>query len=472
MADPFHAKKTALVIFGVSGDLSKRKLLPALFRLYLEGELPKKVQIFGISRNDLDINDLRSSIEPLAKTVPYEVLRQTLVEQFLKLITVVTMDSAKPGDYGELRKLLVARKLHTRLFYLSIPPLIALPVIEALHVSGVSERANAEHRLMLEKPFGFDLQSASDFVSSVEKFFSEEQLFRIDHYMAKETARNIAYFRFRNPIIRRVWCAEMIQSISVTASEAIGIEGRVQFYEQTGALRDVLQSHLLSLAALVTMDEPMSSSQRDVQHARLTALKRLRLSSQDVGSVSYRAQYETYGDEVGGTHPNSETFVHIRTTISSGPMKGVLVDLQTGKALKEKQTEIVVTFKTEGIEPNRVVLEIQPQESIHIMLDAKKPGLHKDNESFTLTYTYDNPAGAKPDGYESVLLDAFRGDRTNFVTNMELLETWRIVEPVIKLWSLQKEPQQVYKNGSSIEEVLTSKDKDTAANTKKRRIGK
>ncbi len=445
--------KSALIIFGVSGDLSRRKLLPALFRLYLEGALPKKLRIYGVTRQKLAVSSLRDSLQPLAANVPFVALRETLIDQFLARLQIIQMDSARTDDYAALKAELESRRITTRLFYLSIPPLIALPVIEALADSGVSQKGDTNHRLLLEKPFGFDLYSAEEFVARVSKTFDESQLYRIDHYMAKETARNIAHMRFRNPLLTHIWTNDHIESIEIIANEKIGIEGRVQFYEQTGALRDVLQSHLLSLAALAVMNEPAGKLPEDIHAARLAALKSIDLRDPKVVRTAFRAQYATYRKETGNQKTRVETFACVDVVVTKGALKGVPIRLATGKNLSEKRTQIKVTFIDRDQPTNYIRFEIQPTESIHFGLNIKTPGLQKSNQATELSYTYAHHANATPDGYESVLLDALTGDRTNFVTSAELIETWRIVDPVIAAWSVSNR-LATYASGATPEEVM------------------
>lgn len=453
------------MIFGASGDLAARKLLPALYWLEAAQQLPDDVAIVGVMRRKLAKATLLETVQAHIG----EGVDQAVMMRLGERLSVVQMDSADPKDYPKLAQSLAAIEqgsdAPTRLYYLSIPPTVAAPVIDALATSGLAKETGITTRLLLEKPFGFDLASAKELQAHLEKGFSEDQIYRIDHYLAKETSQNICQFRFRNPVVRALWNNQAIERIEIEASEAIGIEGRANFYEQTGALRDVLQSHLLGLMALVLMEQPQGIAVHDYHRSRLEILEAIGpIAPDQVGSAVVRGQYEGYRREVENSHSMVETFAALRLLVDTPRWQGVSVVLSAGKALASKRTEIRVYFQAvDGSNaPNMLTFRIQPDEGITLQLEAKQAGLTTDMTPIDLGYEY--PAdvlGRRPDGYERVLLDCIAGDQTNFLTGREVLSTWELLEPVLRAWERNDEstPLVPYASGShgpSISAFLTT----------------
>lgn len=442
---------SVLVIFGISGDLAKRKLLPALARLEGLGLLSEGFAIVGTSRRELDPKRLIQ--ESLAEADPKVRAR---IAQRLQLIQ---LDSSNSAEQRRLLQFLDRldennAKPAARLFYLSVPPAAAEPVIKAMAKAGTGNESKTRVRLLMEKPFGYDFATANELNAALGVAFSEEQIYRIDHYLSKETSQNMSVFRFHNPIINRLWNHEEIEHIELTASEAIGIENRGDFYEQTGALRDILQSHLLNLAALVLMEEPANETAECLQAARLAVLTAIEpIAPNKVLSQAKRGQYHGYRTETSHRDSIIETYAELHLEVNNARWRGVPLILRTGKAMAEKRTEVRVVFRgstRDRQDRNEVVFRLQPREGIELTLETKTPGFTSTVTPITLDYTYPevrSTAGPR-DGYDRVLAEAIAGDRGNFVSGSEVLASWRIVEHVLHQWAKGDEELIFYDRGA------------------------
>lgn len=418
-----YEKPTILIIIGITGDLSRRKLLPALSDLARAGKLPGKFRIIGVSRRNIDMRALTKG------------LSKENVSFLTKHIEWVSLHLADTSEYSVLRTKIEAVEQEfgeeaDKLFYLSVPPTVSRPLIEHLGLSGIAKLPRT--KLLLEKPFGMDKASAEELVNHIEAHFSAEQVYRIDHYIAKEMAQNIIVFRQGNSLFKRTWNNQFIESIEIIASERIGIEGRAAFYEQTGTLRDVVQSHLLQLAALVLMDLPGSHSLGSVPAARLEALNALQPADP---ATAVRAQYEGYAAEAENPGSLVETFVSL-TLISNDPRwTNTPIRLTSGKALHAKYTEIRVNYhKTADHESNELILRLQPKEGVDVVVCVKEPGFDRRIERQPLRFAYDHTSATLPDAYEHVLLDAMHSDHSLFTTSEEVVASWRVLQPLIDAW--------------------------------------
>jgi glucose-6-phosphate 1-dehydrogenase len=429
-----------LVIVGISGDLAKRKLLPAIREIAEAKILPEHFRIVGISRRAIALDD---------------ILPQGNQDFLRKTIDLVQMNLVDPDEYATLGKHL--QQIETtfgtpaqRLFYLSIPPQAAEPVIRLLGTAGLN---GPDTKLLLEKPFGTDLVSAQELIQDIQKYFKEEQIYRIDHYMAKEMAQNLVVFRTDNSLFRRTWNKDFVASIEIIASEEIGIEGRSAFYEQTGALRDLVQSHLLQLAALALMELPDSEGLQTIPALRLQALRHLK-PPQDVRHQVVRGQYQKYREEAANPGSTVETFVSLKLYSDDPRWEGVPVTITTGKMLNRKATEIVVTYKPEGrCKPNILTLRIQPNEGAEICLWTKKPGYEHELQQVPLNFSYSHHFDALPEAYERVFVDAVRSDHSLFTTSEEVLASWRILAPIQHAWEMESSDLLLYTPGSTPEAV-------------------
>ena len=419
--------KTKLVIFGITGDLSRRKLLPALRKIVASGA-GRELEIIGVSRSDVELKEL---VGP----------------ELYAITKLVTMDLTSLDDYKTLKRKIMPKNDEQTLIYLSVPPSAATRIADNLGQVGIN---TPSVRLLFEKPFGLDLVSAADMVERTGRYFSEEQMYRIDHYLAKEMAQNIVAFRANNAIFRQLWGGRGIEKIEITAYETIGIVGRAQFYEQTGALRDVLQGHLMQLLALILMDVPSRLDWSAVPDLRLQALRQIQPAN-PVKSV--RAQYREYRQEVSIPASQVETFVRVELESISSNWENVPLVLSTGKSLNRKETEIIVYFKKGHVEQaNTLRFKIQPGEGIEINLFTKKPGYERITEPQKLSYNYPEDAEL-PEAYEQVLVDAMSKSKSIFTTSQEIIESWRILQPILNSWSLSSDDIIKYEQGADPDEI-------------------
>lgn len=422
---------TQLVIFGITGDLSQRKLLPALAQLEKNGQLPPKFQIMGLSRRRV------SARQVLGK-------RSACLAKYTRMLQ---MDMGLPADYQKLKDAIA--KNHQTIFYFAVPPGAVLPVVKCLGDSGLNGSAS---KLMLEKPFGTDLSSARSLINQIKKYFDEGQVYRIDHYLAKEAAQNIAVFLGSNAVFREVWNNRFIDKIEIFASEEIGIEGRAELWETTGTLRDFVQSHILQLAALTLMVpcDNFADFER-LPSLRLAALKKLKSQT----GLCLRGQYRGYKKEVSNPDSFVETFAALELTSSDARWRGVPIVLATGKHLSEKLTEIRVQFKRiDGSRTNRLVMRIQPKEGIEFDLWVKQPGPVRQLQKLSLNFSYQQHFARLPDAYEQVLLDGLRSNHSLFASSEEVLVSWKILEPILTRWKKPDQDLLVYKPGTTLESLV------------------
>lgn len=447
-----------IVIFGITGDLSRRYLLPSLYRLFKDNLLDDKTEIVGISRRELDLDAIFRNVEE-AVTKQDGDCNQTVIERMRRHLHPFTLDMDNPEGFAELLQTLNGIEegqavCMNRLYYLSIPPEAYGSVIG--HMAGAGLNQSCQHgaahtRLLVEKPFGHDLASAEELISLTNHAFQEEQIFRIDHYLAKETAQNIVTFRFENPLFESIWNNRHISGIDIVASEQIGIEGRANFYEKQGALRDFIQNHLLQLLAIATMDKPQQLDSQGIHAAKLQLLQSIRPVEP---AQAKRGQYAGYTDEVSNPQSFVETYASITTTIDTDRWRDVPVTIRTGKALADRRTVITFTFSNRpaGSVSNELQFRIQPDEGIALKLLAKKPGFEHELLPVAMDFSYDEHFdGLHPGAYERVLMDAVRGDRTLFTTSQEVLAAWRVVNDVVQAWQQGGEGLRTYQPGTPID---------------------
>ncbi len=384
--------KTQLVIFGITGDLAGRKLLPALKEIINTGEYDD-LSIVGVSRREVNVAELLSG-QP-------ELIGRT---------SVFTMDLADAKAYTRLKTSLEEGEADQTLFYLSVPPGAAADIVDFLGVAGLN---TPNYKVLFEKPFGYDLASAQEFIERTARYFKEEQLYRIDHYMAKEVAAELLRLRRNAENHHHHWNNQSIKRVRVVASEKIGIEGRAQFYEQTGALRDFVQGHLMQLLSLVLINKP---GLKELPAERLAALQSITPADPTKAQLG---QYEGYQDEVGNPGSLVETFVALHLKSEDPAWEGVDLQLITGKALNEKRSYIEIEYHDGS-------------------LDVFEEGKVLSSSSRAL------------DAYERVLLEAFAGRKEIFTTNAEVLRAWQIVAPIQEAWNMNNEPLQVYAIGTDL----------------------
>jgi glucose-6-phosphate 1-dehydrogenase len=450
-------KPLILVIFGITGDLAQRKLLPALYQLLKAGDLPEQMHIVGVSRREVTRDDVYSQLATFVSDTVYD---KSIEERLKNNTEMVQMDLLNVDAYRELLEYL--RHVESsydegasRLYYLSIPSQAFTPIIQLLGQTGHNAplASGDAPRLLIEKPFGYDLESARELVGVLNEHFGEGQIYRIDHYVAKETVQNILTFRFQNPLFESVWNNRHIDHISIVAREQLDIEGRANFYEQTGALRDLIQSHLLQLLAITTMDRPTQLESDAIHASKLNLLQAVEsIAPDEVDSKTVRGQYEGYRTEANVSDSNTETYASIELNINNEQWKNVPIVLETGKALDAKCTEISIRFSQPDdslVEQNRLVFRIQPTEGITIRLQTKRPGIKNVTDSADMDFEYAESFNERPaEAYERVIVDAIRGDQTLFASAAEVIRSWEIIENVLERWTRNGDNLRFYAKGS------------------------
>jgi glucose-6-phosphate 1-dehydrogenase len=464
---------TAMVVFGGSGDLAHRKIVPALYNLELHRLLPQNFAFVGSSRSEYSDEeyraDMRKAVEEFSRTQP---IQHQVWESFASRLHYVSGSSSDPATYDRIGDLLdrFDRDLGTdgnRLFYLSLIPKLFPDTIRGIGKSGLGGGGwdRGYSRVVVEKPFGHDLTSARELQDLVTTVFPERDVFRIDHYLGKESVQNIIAFRFANGIFEPVWNHHFVDHVQVTVSESLGIEHRGNFYETAGAIRDILQNHELQVLALVAMEPPASFEPEDVRNEKAKVLKALRrLEGETVDAHVVRGQYGPGwidGKEVPGyreepdVHPDSvvETYVAAELRVDNWRWAGTPFYVRTGKRLPKRATEVVVQFKSaphlpfgeaaqDGLEPNALVLRIQPDEGITMRIGAKVPGPSMEVRSVSMDFSYGTSfSDDLPDAYERLLLDVMLGDPTLFPRWDEVEQAWQAVQPILDRWSEAPAPE-------------------------------
>jgi glucose-6-phosphate 1-dehydrogenase len=456
-------RDTALVIFGATGDLAHRKLLPALYNLAHEGALPERFEMIGVARRDQEDDDFqqmaRQSIERFSRRRPDANVLDGLIED-MRYVPGAFDDDAV---YSELVQVLSgfderAGEPLNRVFYLSTAPQFFPVIAGKLGAAGLNHSENAQTRIVIEKPFGYDLASARALNAQVLEVFDESQVFRIDHYLGKETVQNLMALRFANALFEPVWNRNFIDHVEITAAEDIGIGGRAGYYEGAGALRDLVQNHMMQLLALLTMEPPSSFDADRVRDEKLKVLEAIVPPDvSEVPHMSVRAQYgpgTIGGKRVPGYHdeegvaPDSrtETYAALRLHVSNWRWSGVPFYMRTGKQLARKITEIAVTLKpvphlafqsigSVGVQPNQVILTVQPDEGVSVSLGAKIPGPRMRIRPVNMEFRYGTSfMSESPEAYERLILDAMRGDATLFTRGDEIEALWAIIDPILTAW--------------------------------------
>jgi glucose-6-phosphate 1-dehydrogenase len=460
----------ALVIFGATGDLTRRKLLPAVFRLWKDGLLPQGFAVVGFGREEMPDEQFR------------ERMRAALAEfaqppsdddwaGFAPRLSYVATPFDDPEAYIRLDRHLkemdgLCGTCGNRLYYLAIPPSVIPTVVEGLGRAGMV-RAPGEPewtRIVVEKPFGHDLASARELNALLLRVFDESQVFRIDHYLGKETVQNLLVFRFANVIWEPVWSRTYVDHVQVTVAETVGVESRAGYYERAGALRDMVQSHLLQLLTLVAMEPPAAYDADSIRTEKVKVLRAVRpVTRESVEREVVRGQYAASPDgrmagyrQEPGVAPGSrtETSVALRLWIDDWRWAGVPFYLRTGKRMPRKSSEVVVRFRQaphpildavqgDRPQPNALVLRIQPKEGISLYFEAKVPGLSGPLEPVAMDFDYARafPGAQAPEAYERLLLDAMLGDATLFARRDEVEAAWALVTPILEAWETGGEPE-------------------------------
>jgi glucose-6-phosphate 1-dehydrogenase len=446
-----------LVIFGASGDLTRRKLLPAVYNLAESGHLPERFAILGIARPAIDDGVFRQQTRERVTDAEGEPLDQAKWARIEERLNYVSGEFNDPAMYqalaGRLAEIGTQRDIAPNyLFYFAIPPDLFGEVARHLAEAGLTTEDAGWRRVIIEKPFGHDLESAKALNQQLAAGLEESQIYRIDHYLGKETVQNIMAFRFANGIFEPIWNRRYVDHVQITVAEEVGVETRGAYYDATGALRDMVQNHLFQLLALTAMEPPISFQAEDVRDEKVKVLHAIApLTPQDIRRNVVRAQYEGYRQEPKvAPDSRTETFVAMRLTIDNWRWAGVPFYLRTGKHLARRWTEIAVQFKrapftlfretpVECLNPNVLTLRIQPDECISLSFDAKRPGPLDQLETVTMNFSYAEHFHAEPStGYETLLYDAICGDQTLF-HRMDIVEAgWKAVDPILKAWDADR----------------------------------
>src|SRR6266850_2218923 len=458
------AEPCSVILFGASGDLAKRKVIPAMYDLAQHNSLGERYAIIGFARTPMTDESFRTTIGEAAKTIsevgPIEPAKWN---DFSSNLYYSAGEYGNPDSYTQLAKRLAEidkdRKLGgNRLFYLSTPPEVYPDIVEQLGRAGLARPANPNSwvRIIIEKPFGRDLASAKELNKIVLNVFEEKQVYRIDHYLGKDTVQNLLVLRFGNGIFEPLWNRNYVDHVQITAAETLGVERRGGFYESTGALRDMIQSHVLQLTSLVAVEPPASFDATAVRNEKLKVLQSIRpfnlgMVAQDV----VRGQYAPgkisdkpvpgYRQEPG-VNPASrtETFVAAKLLIDNWRWAGVPFYLRTGKRLAKRTTEIMIqfrcaphiVFRERDVEPNRLILNIQPDEGISVSFGAKRPGTEMSIGNVTMNFSYrEGFGGATRSAYATLLNDCVRGDATLFDRGDSVEAAWALVDPILEVWS-------------------------------------
>ncbi len=458
-------RPTILIAFGATGDLMARKVLPALYQLSTESQLPAQFQLLGYSRRPLSDEDYRGHVtEALAKKKIHQP-----VATFLESIGYQqgTFDAAE--DYQRLAARIATIEQAwggvpaNRLFYLAVPPELYHRIFQHLDESGLAKRSQAESgwtRVIVEKPFGKDAASAQQLEEELAKRFAEEQIFRIDHYLAKEMLQNILAFRFSNNLFERTWGNHLIERIEIRFLETLTLKDRGDFYDGLGALRDVGQNHFLQMLALLTMNQPLALTAEHVRSRRAEILETLRIPSvASIKADTFRAQHVGYRS-LDGVSPDSdtETYFNVTAELTHPKWRGVPILMEGGKSLAEQRKEIIVTLKhpTPCLCPpgihyrNRIIFSVEPEEQITVEFWAKKPGMAMQLEQRTFDFILrdENDGGQYVEEYKKLLLDCIHGDQLLFISSDEISAMWRFVDPILEAWANNAVPLLEYEPGT------------------------
>ncbi|KAF1710121.1 glucose-6-phosphate dehydrogenase [Pseudoxanthomonas sacheonensis] len=458
-----------LVIFGGTGDLALRKLLPGLFRRYADGQIPEDSRIVGVARDKQSDEDYRAKVDgALAPVVGSDPSLQAKLAPFLQKLGYHALDATKDEGWQGFADELATHGDRIRVFYLSTSPSLFVDICTRLKAHGLN---GGNSRVVIEKPIGKDSASAAVINDAVGSAFSESQIFRIDHYLGKETVQNLMALRFANILFEPLWNSNYVDHVQITVAETVGLEKRAGYYDTSGALRDMVQNHLLQLLCMVSMEPPAAMQADAVRDEKLKVLRSLRpIDAEDAAQMTVRGQYRAgasnggavpgYLDELGRNDSRTETFVALKAEVDNWRWAGVPFYLRTGKRLAERVSEIVIAFRpvphsifeqTSGpIMANKLVLRLQPDEGVKLWLMIKDPGPGGLRlQHVPLDMSFAEAFGVhQPEAYERLLMDVVRGNPTLFMRRDEVEAAWKWIDPILAAWETLREAPKPYTAGS------------------------
>ena len=459
---------TTIVIFGASGDLTTKKLAPALADLYSKGRLGTEIQIVGVSRTDMTANEFRAAFyQGFGQDTDFPPAPE-LWDDFAGRIHSCYGDVTAPDGLRDLERTLANIESPdapaNRLYYLALAPFLFGPAVSTLGNAGYQREVGCWRRVVVEKPFGVNLETAQELNQTIHQVFDEHQIYRIDHYLGKETVQNLLVFRFANAIFEPLWSRNYIDNVQITVSESVSIAERAPYYDRAGVLRDMFQSHLLQLLAVVAMEPPSTFEADTLRNEKVKVLESVRhIPPRDAPYSGVQGQYYGYRNEPG-VPPDSRTatYAALRLDIDNWRWQGVPFYLRSGKALSDKRTEVLIQFRrpphlifpqgsSGDITSNTLSICLQPNEGVHLEFQAKTPDSLLDLRPVNLEFHYEDSFGGQeiPDAYERLLLDALSGDASLFIRSDEIEQSWSIMDPIIEgLGDPTVRPPEIYDQGT------------------------
>jgi glucose-6-phosphate 1-dehydrogenase len=460
------AQSTSIVIFGVSGDLSQRKLIPALYNLYRKGRLSDQFRVFGTAGRPWKDDDLRHAAREQFEDVSGSAPDENLWNRFAPKLTYTPGDFNNPNNFQEISESLSAQEggPANRMYYLATPPEYFLEIINGLANAGMLQENGGWRRVVIEKPFGSDLESARSLNDSIHAVLSEKQVYRIDHYLGKETVQNILVARFANAIFEPLWNRNYIDCVQITVAENISVESRARYYDKAGIIRDMFQNHLLQLLTLVAMEPTSSYNANATRDEKIKVIRAIRpITGSDVPKNTVVGQYRGYlQEQYVPADSRTATYAMTRLYIDNWRWQGVPFYLRSGKMLKDKVSEIIIQFKQpphmifpmiddlEG-SSNLLAMCLQPDEGIHLRFEAKVPDTIAETRSVNMNYHYSDFFQKKdiPEAYERLLLDVITGDASLFTRADQTELSWELFDPIINYWEDPSSPMpEIYEPGS------------------------